>query len=133
MSVSGKQARAVKSTLETQCQKPRTGSGATKDPTQRSNPCGSPGLVSPWYALVTNNARYDIPNPIQDWAYTVFAKAEVFKMPLPDLTDRIRVGLRQANQKAKMWQDQYMSTETGEFIVRIILHELATKAPLMVW
>ena len=67
-----------------------------------------------------NNTRNGAPNLIQDWAYTVFAKAEVFKMPLPDLVDQIRLGLRQANKKARVWQDQYVSPETGEFVVRII-------------
>lgn len=42
-------------------------------------------------------------------------------MPLPDLVDQVRLGLEQANQKARTWQDRYMSPETGEFIVRIIL------------
>lgn len=38
-------------------------------------------------------------------------------MPLPDLVDQLRLGLRQVNWKAKAWQDQYVSPETGEFIV----------------
>ncbi|KAF9648316.1 hypothetical protein BDM02DRAFT_3187273 [Thelephora ganbajun] len=53
---------------------------------------------------------------LPDWAYIIFPKAEVFKMPLPDLVDQIQLGLRQANQKAREWQDQYVSSETGEFI-----------------
>ena len=57
---------------------------------------------------------------IQDWTYVVFPKAEVFKMPLPDLVDQIRLGLRQANQEARAWQSHYVSPETGEFIVRVI-------------
>ena len=57
---------------------------------------------------------------IQDWSYIVFPKAEVFKMPLPDLVDQVRLGLRQANQKAKAWEARYVSPETGEFIVRVI-------------
>ena len=78
---------------------------------------------------MTDSARYDVHNPLQDWAYTVFARAEVFTMPLPSLVDQIRLGLREANQKARLWQDQYVSPETGEFIVRIIR---ATEAPLMI-
>jgi len=39
-------------------------------------------------------------------------------MPLPDLVDQLQLGLRQANQKARAWQDHYVSPETGEFIVR---------------
>ena len=38
-------------------------------------------------------------------------------MPLPDLVDDLRLGLRQANKRAKIWQDQYVSPETGGFIV----------------
>lgn len=82
---------------------------------------------------MTNNARYHIPNPTQDWAYTVFAKAEAFRMPLPKLVDQVQFGLRQANQKARAWQDQYVSPETGEFIVRNVGSEPAPDASLMVW
>ena len=57
---------------------------------------------------------------IQDWSYIVFPKAEVFKMPLPDLVDQVRLGLRQVNQKARAWEARYVSPETGEFIVRVI-------------
>jgi len=38
-------------------------------------------------------------------------------MPLPGLVDQMRLGLQQANQEAREWQDRYMSPETGEFIV----------------
>ena len=55
---------------------------------------------------------------IEDWTYIVLPKGEVFRMPLPELVDQMRLGLRQANQKARAWQDQYVSPETGEFIVR---------------
>jgi hypothetical protein len=50
----------------------------------------------------------------------VFPKVEVFRMPLPDLVNQIRFGLQQANQRARAWQDRYVSSETGEFIVRDI-------------
>jgi len=38
-------------------------------------------------------------------------------MPLAELVDQMRLGLRQVNQKARAWQDHYVSPETGEFIV----------------
>lgn len=41
-------------------------------------------------------------------------------MPLHDLVDQMRVGLRQVNQKARAWEGRYVSPETGEFIVRVI-------------
>ncbi|KAF9781238.1 hypothetical protein BJ322DRAFT_1079903 [Thelephora terrestris] len=50
------------------------------------------------------------------WTYIVFPKAEVLRMPLPDLVERLRSGLKQVNRRARAWQDQYLSPETGEFI-----------------
>ena len=38
-------------------------------------------------------------------------------MPLPDLLDELRLGLRQGNLKANEWQTRYVFPETGEFIV----------------
>ena len=57
---------------------------------------------------------------VKDWTYTVFPRAEVFRMPLPDLVDQLRLGLQQVNQKARAWEDRYVSPETGEFIVRSV-------------
>jgi len=50
------------------------------------------------------------------WTYIVYPKAEVFRMPLPDLVDQLRSGLQQVNRKARAWQDRYVSPETGEFM-----------------
>jgi len=47
----------------------------------------------------------------------VFPKAEVFRVPLVELVDQMRLGLRQVNQKTRAWQDRYVSPETGELIV----------------
>ena len=41
-------------------------------------------------------------------------------MPLPDLVDQLRSGLQQVNRKAGLWQDQYVSPETGEFMVSLL-------------
>jgi len=53
---------------------------------------------------------------LPDWTYVVFPSAKVFTMPLPDLVEQMRLALQQANQKARVWQDRYVSPETGEFI-----------------
>lgn len=55
-------------------------------------------------------------------------------MPLSDLVDDLRLGLRQANQRAKIWQDQYVSPETGGFIVSslhvVLIGEHVAEVPL---
>ena len=55
-------------------------------------------------------------------------------MPLPDLVDDLRFGLQQANQRARTWQDQYVSPETGGFIVGlfrvVFIGERVTEASL---
>jgi len=53
---------------------------------------------------------------LPDWTYIMFPKAEVFRMPLPDLVDQVRLGLRQVNRQARAWQDHYVSPETGKFV-----------------
>ena len=55
---------------------------------------------------------------ILDWTYIMYPRAEVFRMPLPDLVDRLRLGLGQVNKSAREWQTRYVSPETGRFIVR---------------
>lgn len=43
-------------------------------------------------------------------------------MPLPDLVEQMQLALQQVNEKARVWQDRYVSPDTGEFIVRYLLH-----------
>ena len=68
---------------------------------------------------------------IQDWSYIIFPKPEVFRMPLPELVDQLRLGLQQANKKARAWQDRYVSPKTGEFIVRTSSTTVSLKYMLM--
>lgn len=42
-------------------------------------------------------------------------------MPLSDLVYQLRLGLLKANLKTRAWQDRYISSETGEFIVSLLL------------
>lgn len=44
-------------------------------------------------------------------------------MPLPELVEQMRLVLQQLNQKARVWQDRYVSPDTGEFIVRTVPHD----------
>ena len=62
---------------------------------------------------------------IQGWVYLVYPNPSVFRMPLPDLVNQLRLGLQQANLAARAWQNLYVSPETGKFIVSLLCISLA--------